>query len=317
MADRSVLVTGASGFVGKALLPCLASADWEVHALTRRDGFAAGDSPAVIWHKVSSLDDPLPLAHYDVVVHLAARVHVMTESAADPLAEFRRANVDTTRRLAERAAAAGVRRFVFLSSVKVNGEETSPGRPFFADDMPNPEDAYALSKHEAEVALRQLADTSGMEIVIIRPPLVYGPGVKGNFATMLKWLRAGVPLPLASVDNRRSLVGLENLCDLIRVCLDHPAAANQIFMVSDACDLSTAALLRQAGVAMGVPARLLPFPPDWLLRGAAMLGKRGSVRRLCGNLQVDIGKTRKLLGWVPPVDVDTGLRGIFSSEAGR
>lgn len=311
--SNTALVTGAAGFVGRALLPLLLATGWEVRALTR--GREAGNdcNSRIVWQHVSGLDSDFPLDGCSVVIHLAARVHVMQEWAADSLAEYRRVNVDATERLARRAAAAGVRRFVFLSSVKVNGEETASGRPFYADDIPAPEDAYGVSKHEAEIALRRVAQETGLEVVIIRPPLVYGPGVKGNFQTMLNWLRFGLPLPLASLQNRRSLVGVANLCDLIQTCLTHPGAANETFLVSDDHDLSTAELLCLAGRAMGHPARLWPFPPSWLQWGAAVIGKRGVARRLCGNLQVDISKTKTSLGWAPPVDVETGLRRIFDN----
>lgn len=247
----------------------------------------------------------------DVVVHLAARVHVMRERAADPLAEFRRVNVEATERLARSAAAAGARRFVFVSSVKVNGEETAAGEAFCADDAPAPEDAYGASKHEAEEALHRVGVETGLEMVVIRPPLVYGPGVKGNFRTMLDWLRRGLPLPLASLDNRRSFVGVGNLCDLILCCLSHPDAANETFLVSDGQDLSTPELLRMAGKAMGLPARLWPCPPSLLKGAAALVGKPGIAQRLCSNLQVDISKTREVLGWHPPFSVEEELRRIF------
>jgi nucleoside-diphosphate-sugar epimerase len=233
----------------------------------------------------------------------------MNDKSADPLAEFRRVNVEATAALARQAAGAGVRRFVFLSSIKVNGEFTEAGQPFTADDAPAPEDPYGVSKHEAEKLLRQIAAETGMEVVIIRPPLVYGPGVKANFAAMMRWLARGVPLPLAAVtDNRRSLVALDNLVDLIVTCLHHPAAANQTFLVSDGEDLSTAQLLKRMGAAMGQPARLFYLPPVVLKLGAALLNKPGIYQRLCGSLQLDIAKTRQLLGWSPPVSVDDGLR---------
>lgn len=311
---RRVLVTGASGFVGGALLPILIENAWEVIALSRgapppQNGFGRRAN----WCRIADFDFDLPLAGCNVVVHLAARVHVMDEQSADPLAEFRLANVAATERLARQAATAGVKRFVYLSSIKVNGEETAPGRPFSAEDVPAPEDAYGISKHEAEVVLRRVALETGLEVVIIRPPLVYGPGVRGNFKWMLNWLQRGLPLPLALLNNRRSLVGVGNLCDLIHICLTHPGAANEIFLVSDDHDLSTAELLRLAGQAMGHPARLWPFPPSWLRRGAAMIGKRAIASRVCGNLQVDIGKTKSSLDWAPPVDVKTGLSQIFDN----
>lgn len=233
----------------------------------------------------------------------------MNEEAADPLAEFRRVNVEGTLRLAWQAAEAGVRRFVFVSSIKVNGEHSQPGQPFTADQTPAPGDPYGVSKMEAEQGLRVLARETGMEVVIIRPPLVYGPGVKANFLAMMRWLQRGVPLPLGGVtENRRSLVFLDNLIDLIVTCIDHPAAANQTFLVSDDEDLSTAALLRRMAAALGRPARLIPVPAGLITLGARLIGRPGIAQRLCGSLQVDIGKTKSLLGWVPPVSVDEGLR---------
>lgn len=243
------------------------------------------------------------------VVHLAARVHVMNDESTDPLAEFRGVNVEGTVNLARQAAAAGVSRFVFLSSIKVNGECTELGRPFTADDVPAPKDSYGVSKHEAEQLLRQIAAETGMEVVIIRSPLVYGLGVKANFKSMMRWLARGLPLPLAAVtDNRRSLVALDNLVDLILTCLYHPAAANQTFLVSDGEDLSTAQLLKRMGAAMGYPARLFYLPPALMKLGANVLNKPGIYQRLCGSLQLDIAKTRHLLDWTPPVSVDEGLR---------
>lgn len=249
------------------------------------------------------------MKNVDLVVHLAARVHVMNDKSSDPLAEFRCVNVEGTAALARQAAVAGVRRFVFLSSVKVNGEFTKPGHPFTADDVPAPEDLYGVPKYEAEQLLRQIAAETGMEVVIIRPPLVYGPGVKANFESMMRWLARGLPLPLAAVtENRRSLVALDNLVDLIVTCLNHPAAANQTFLVSDGEDLSTAQLLKRMGAAIRQPARLFYLPPTLLKLGATVLKRPGIYQRLCGSLQLDIAKTIQLLGWTPPVSVDEGLR---------
>ena len=242
-------------------------------------------------------------------MHLAARVHVMNDKSPDPLAEFRRVNVEGTAALARQAAAEGVKRFVFLSSVKVNGEFTEAGQPFIANDVPAPEDPYGVSKHEAEQLLRQIAAETGMEVVIIRPPLVYGPGVKANFESMMRWLARGAPLPLAAVtQNRRSLVALDNLVDLIVSCLHHPAAANQTFLVSDGEDISTAELLKRMGAAMGKPARLFYVTPALLKLRASLLNRPGIYQRLCYSLQLDIAKTRQLLGWIPPVSLDEGLR---------
>lgn len=252
------------------------------------------------------------------VVHLAARVHVMNERASDPLREFRRTNVDGTLHLARQAARSGVRRFVFVSSIKVNGEATSAGRPFTSADAPAAEDAYGISKMEAEQGLSTIARDTGMEVVIVRPPLVYGPGVKANFASLMRAVQRGIPLPLGSVsNNRRSLVALDNLVDLLITCIDHPAAASQTFLVSDGEDLSTTALIRRIGQALGKPARLLSVPPALLELGAAVVGKRDMAQRLLGNLQVDINHTRTTLGWTPPITVDEGLRRATASMVSR
>jgi nucleoside-diphosphate-sugar epimerase len=232
----------------------------------------------------------------------------MSDKATDPLAAFRLVNVLGTLNLARQAAAAGVKRFVFLSSVKVNGECTLPGQAFTESDAPNPQDAYGISKHEAEQDLRQLAADTGMEVVIIRPPLVYGPGVKANFASLMRAVQRGWPLPLGAVRNQRSLVALANLVDFIVTCTIHPQAANQTFLVSDGHDLSTADLVRGLARAAGVPARLIPVPVWVLQAGATLVGKGESVQRLVGNLQVDISKARTLLGWRPPITVEEGLQ---------
>lgn len=244
----------------------------------------------------------------NAVVHTAARVHMMNDRAADPLAEFRRINVASTLNLARQAVASGVRRFVFLSSIKVSGESTPLDRPFNGDEHPKPNDAYAVSKYEAEERLRQLGKETGLEVVIVRPVLVYGPGVGANFLSMMQWLARGLPLPFGAIHNARSLVALDNLVDLLRTCLQHPAAPNQIFLVSDGEDLSTPDLLRRTGAAMGRPARLIPVPEFVLRSAATIVGKADVGERLCGSLRVDIGKTRRLLGWSPPVSVDQALR---------
>jgi nucleoside-diphosphate-sugar epimerase len=305
-----ILVTGATGFVGRALIDLLVERGYSVRAAMRRAGAftAVGASVVTVGDLSAQTDWSAALAGVDVVVHAAARVHVMQDAAADPLVEFRRINVQGTLQLARRAAAEGVRRFVFISSIKVNGEATQPGHPFTADDTPAPLDPYGVSKMEAEQGLREIAEQTGMEVVIIRPPLVYGPGVKANFQTMMRWLTGGVPLPLGAINNRRSLVALDNLVDLIVTCIDHPAAANQTFLVSDGEDLSTTQLLQRMGQALGKPARLIPVPTALLTLGAALIGKPAIAQRLCGSLQVDISKMRQLLGWTPPVSVDEGLK---------
>lgn len=244
------------------------------------------------------------LSGIDAVVHLAARVHVMRESASDPLAEFRRVNVAASLKLARQAATAGVRRFVYLSSVKVNGESGT----YTESHPPAPEDAYGVSKHEAEVGLRRIADETGLEVVIIRPPLVYGPGVRANFRALMRAVARGIPLPLGAIDNRRSLVASDNLADFILACLDQPAARNETFLVSDGEDLSTTDLIRRLARVMGRPARLLPVPASLLMAAATLAGQRDVARRLLGSLQVDISKARRLLNWAPRISVDEGLR---------
>lgn len=256
----------------------------------------------------TSTDWSSALAEVDLVIHLAARVHVMNDDATNPLAEYRKINVDGTLNLARQAAAAGVKRFIFLSSVKVNGESTNADKPFNETNSPNPQDAYGVSKFEAEQGLIEIAKQTGMEVVIIRPPLVYGPGVKANFANMLSVVMKGILLPLGAVHNKRSFVYIDNLVSLIVWCIDHSAAANQVFLVSDGRDLSTTELLRACADALGVKSRLLPVPQKWIEFTAALFGKTQLAQRLCGNLQVDISKARTLLGWEPPVTVEYGLK---------
>lgn len=303
-----ILVSGAAGFLGRALSRTLQQRGNEVRRAIRRpskdepDAISVGDiGPSTDWTHA--------LRGADRVIHCAARVHMMDDLSDDPLREFRTVNTEGALNLARQAAAAGVKRFVFVSSIKVNGGETLPGRPFTADDMPKPEDGYGLSKAEAEAGLAAIAAATGMSCTVIRPPLVYGPGVKANFASMMRWVARGVPLPFGAVrDNRRSLVGLDNLVDLLIACADHTAAANQTFLVSDVEDLSTAELLQRLGKALGRPARLLAVPPTLLQLGARMAGRADVAKRILGSLQVDIDKTRRLLDWRPPVSVDDGLR---------
>jgi len=305
-----ILVTGATGFVGNALVKELANARRPVRACVRAGKAVMTDGISTVRIKgIDANQDWRPaLDGVSVIVHAAARVHVMNDTAKDPLVEFRRVNVEGTLNLARQAAAAGVTRFVFISSIKVNGESTEYGRPFYAEDAPAPIDPYGLSKLEAEIGLSEIGRESGMEIVVIRPPLVYGPGVKANFLSMMKILDRRVPLPLGAVHNARSLVSIGNLVSLIVVCIDHPAAANETFLASDGEDLSTTQLLMRMADALGRRARLIPVPMALLRLGAAVLGKPNVAQRLCGSLQVDISKTRKLLAWNPPFSVDEGLR---------
>ena len=311
MSLEKVLVTGATGFIGAAVVKKL------VTLLGIQVWAGARDSVNEFPEKVISF--PLgdigrstscgSLSGISTIVHCAARVPVI--EARCPIEDFREVNVNGTLKLARRASQDGVRRFIFISSVKVNGEATSLGRPYHAHDAPSPQDPYGLSKLEAEQGILAVAEETGLEVVIIRPPLVYGPSVKGNFANMIKLVDHGIPLPLGAIHNKRSLVGIDNLVDLIIRCIEHPAAANQLFLASDGEDLSTTELLRSVGNAMGKPVRLIPVPAGLLQLGATILGKRAMAQRLLGSLQVDISKTCELLDWKPPYTVEEGLKRCF------
>ena len=303
-----VLVTGATGFVGRAVVARLAADGVAVRAAVRRDGapFPANVS-VVIGADLDRIDDWRDaLQGASAVVHCAARVHRLDDDAVDPLAAFRRTNRDATAALARAAAAAGVARFVFLSSVGVHGAETFE-QPFRASDAPAPGSPYAVAKHEAEAELAGIAAERGIEVVVLRPPLVYGPGAPGNFATLLRAVDRGLPLPLGAIHNRRSFVAIDNLVDLIAVVVRHPAAAGQAFLVSDGDDLSTSELLRRTARALQRPARLLPVPAKALRRVLSLLGRAELGQRLCGSLAVDIAATCERLGWRPAVGIDATL----------
>ena len=317
-----ILVTGASGFIGTELCESLRYSGYLVRSVVRNiykaelncdtehaANFRVNHDVISVGEISSETDWHTALCGVSHVVHLAARVHIMNEVSPDRIMEFRRVNVDATANLAKQAALAGVRRFIYLSSIKVNGEFTKAGYPFTADDVPDPLDPYSVSKYEAEILLRQIARETSMEVVILRPPLVYGPRVGANFESMMRWLKRGIPMPLGAIrQNQRSMVALGNLVDLIMVCLNHPAAANQIFLASDGDDLSTVALLQRMANALGVKARLFNVSPILLKFGAKLLGKESVYLRLCESLQIDMTKTRQLLNWNPPLSVDIGLQ---------
>jgi nucleoside-diphosphate-sugar epimerase len=311
---KKVLVTGASGFIGRALSSALLAQGQTVRAVVR----AANSTPSsegldVV--EVQSLDIntdwSAAVIDQQVVIHAAARAHIMIDEATDSLKEYRRVNVEGTLNLARQAVDAGVRRFIFISSIKVNGERTTGGDPYTAEDLPAPEDAYGISKYEAEQGLMQISDNTGLEVVIIRPPLVYGPGVKGNFSSLIRVVKKGIPLPLGSINNKRSLVAIDNLVDLIITCIDHPAAVNQVFLAGDGEDLSTTELLRGVAKAAGMSSRLIPVPASVLIFLALILDKKAIAQRLLGSLQVDVSKACDLLGWTPPLSVKEGLRRCF------
>jgi nucleoside-diphosphate-sugar epimerase len=306
--ERRVLVTGASGFIGSALVPALNAAGYITRRAVRQpperprtDGetAAVGDiDETTDWAEV--------LCDCGTVVHLAARTHVLRETVSDPLAAYRRVNVEGTRRLAAQAAAAGVRRLVFLSSIKVNGERTA-ARPFTEDDTPHPEDAYGVTKWEAEQALRTIERETGLQVVVLRPPLVYGPGVKGNFLRLMRLVSRGWPLPLASVRNQRSMVYVGNLADAIVACIRAPTAAGRAYLVSDGADLSTPELVRALARALGVAPRLFRFPPSLLMLGATIIGKREEAARVVGSLQIDGSRIQRELGWRPQHAMERGI----------
>jgi nucleoside-diphosphate-sugar epimerase len=311
----NIVLTGANGFLGTRVTNQI---HWQgnlnLTRIVRRAVPEIEGREVVIDNLNARTDWSVALKSQEVVIHAAARAHIMKDEALNPLAEYRKVNVEGTLNLARQAAIAGVKRFVFISSIKVNGEQTPPGKPFFSYDAPSPEDFYGTSKYEAEVGLRELAAETGMEVVIIRPPLVYGPGVKGNFASMIKLVGKGLPLPLGAVHNKRSLVALDNLVDLIITCIDHPGAENETFLVSDGEDLSTTQLLQGVAAAMGKPSRLIPVPAGVLQFGATLLGKKAVAQRLLGSLQVDISHTQKCLNWTPPLSVKQGLQRCFPHQ---
>lgn len=311
---RRVLITGGHGLVGKAVAAHMLIKGFEVRVSTRKNSVSSdiGIQHVQVADLGSKIDWMPTLEGVSAVIHCAARVHVMRDTEADPMTAFRRVNVEGTLNLARQSAKAGVKRFVFISSVKVNGQLTLPGRAFTEADAPSPEDDYGISKHEAELGLEKIAVATGIEVVIIRPPLVYGPEVKANFAALMRAVQSGWPLPFGMVNNQRSLVALDNLVDFISTCVTHPKAANQTFLVSDGQDISIIELVRGMAHAAGVAARLVPVPVWALEAGGTLIGKKNAVQRLCGNLQVDISKGRSLLGWNPPVTVAEGLLRVLT-----
>jgi nucleoside-diphosphate-sugar epimerase len=305
-----IVVTGANGFVGRAVTARLRTEGHEVVPVVRTPQGSQGERTITALDQSTEWREPLRGA--DAVIHLAARVQITKEAATDSLGEYRRVNTAGTLNLARQAAEAGVRRFLFMSTIKVNGESTSPGKPFTRDDPPAPTDPYAISKYEAEQGLASVGN--GMSIVVVRPPLVYGPGVKGNLRGLLRWVERGVPLPFGGVaDNRRSLVALGNLVDLAVRCVAHPAPG-KLYLVSDGCDLSTRALVERIAMACARKPRLIPIPPSLLRNIAALAGKSEAARRFLDNLQIDMTETRSELGWEPPFTVDQELERLVQSE---
>ena len=298
-----VAVTGASGFVGRALVQRLSELGHDVTPIVRSPQGLRGER---VIGDISALAS-CGAWKVEAIVHLAARAHVLPETSAEPLAEFRKVNSAAATGLARSAAASGVRRFVFMSTIGVNGDHTRPGRPFCPDDLPNPQGPYALSKWEAEVGLREVAAETGLQLVVIRPPLVYGRGAKGRFAWLLKWIRRGWPLPLGLVRNKRQFVSIDNLTGFVSLCLAHPAAAGETFLIADDESVSTREFARLLALKIGRHPWFLPVPPPLLMAGAKLVGREQAVRSLCASLEIDLEKNRRLLGWSPPLTLEQGL----------
>ena len=307
---KKILVTGATGFIGQAVVQELLKQEFIVSTAVRNiSPTLPGSVTQIEIGDISSLDENISALHdIDVLIHIAARAHIMDETESNPLAEFRKVNTTGTLNLAIQAAEKGVKRFIFISSIKVNGEKTERDIPFTPECTNPPVDPYGLSKFEAEHGLMSLAQNTGMEVVIIRPPLVYGPGVKANFLAMIKWVDKGVPLPLGAIHNKRSLVALDNLVSFICHCIDHPKAANEIFLISDGEDVSTTQLLQKVARALHKKSLLLPIPTSLMRFTARLIGKQDIASRLFDSLQVDSSKARDLLGWQPVISLDEQLK---------
>lgn len=301
-----LLLTGGSGFLGSRVYEIAKMQGLEARCVVRKP--ILGDSAVIVAEINSQTDWSGAFEGIHCVVHCAARVHQMNESATDALEAYREVNTLGTLNLARQAAQAGVKRFIFISSIKVNGEFSPSGHPFQRDLVHVPDEPYGLSKYEAEVQLRELAKETGLEVVIIRPPLVYGPGVKANFLSMMRWVEKGIPLPLGAIHNRRSLVYVDNLVDLILTCCKHPEAAGETFLISDGKDVSTTQLLKAVALSMNKRARLIPIPMSIIDFSAKLIGKPQLSQRLCGSLQVDISKTQKLLNWSAPISFEEGIQ---------
>jgi len=312
-SPQRVLLTGASGFVGKALVSELVNSQFDIRVAVRKPvpSLEQEVSQVVVSDISSSTDWLSMLDSVEVVVHLAARAHILSDTVLEPLVEFREVNTAGTLSLAEQAAKVGVRRFIFISSIGVNGNNNTV--PFFEGSPEAPQEAYAISKYEAEQGLLELAKTSDMEVVIIRPPLVYGPNAPGNFGSLVRWMNKSIPLPLGAIHNKRSLVALDNLVNFIALCADRersPKAANEVFLISDNEDVSTTQLLRKVASAFGKKSWLIPVPVSWMTFAAKLLGKEDVAVRLFSSLQVDSSKARDLLGWKPVITMDEQLKKI-------
>ncbi len=316
MSFARLLITGANGFVGRALCIEALSRGMKVRGALRQPDDLSTDVESVVVGDINDITDwSSALAGCDVVIHLAARVHVMRETSDNPLAEFRLVNVAGTEHLARSAVAAGVKRFVYVSSIGVNGLFTFNGCSFNEEDVPNPHDAYAISKWEAEQLLHRVSQETGLEVVIIRPPLIYGKDAPGNFLKLISAVSQRFPFPFAFVKNKRSLIYVKNLVDVLLLCASHPAADGNTYLVSDGEDISTPELFSKLSFLMGKKPRLFPFPAILLRLAGRLLGKTDQIERLLGSLQVDSSKIRRELGWKPPFSLDDGLKATVKNNA--
>lgn len=311
--DQRILVTGASGFVGSRLITsCNQRSDGvQFRAVARKPllGLCSNTEEILISNIDHNTDWSIALKDIDVVVHLAARVHMMQDDVDDPLREYRHANVASTLNLADQAAKAGVKRFIFVSSIKVNGEKTESGRPFSEESQSHPEDPYGISKLEAEEGIRAICKETGMEFVFIRPPLIYGPGVKANYLKLMQLVQKRLPLPLGSISNKRSMLALDNLVDFILLAVKHSLAANELFLLSDKKSLSTTQLIKQMELLMGfTSSRLIPMPASFLRTIGKCFGQTAAVERLTDSLEINSQKAQSLLGWEPPLNVESGIQ---------
>lgn len=311
-----VLVTGASGFVGKALCKELANRGFDIVAVARtRDAGLSEIASKLVMADLADINDEIQstLLQVDVLIHVAGRAHIIKEQSKNPYLAYAKINIEATKNLALQAASCGVKRFIYISSVKVNGETTNTV-PFDELITPSPEDDYGKTKYEAEKELRLIAANANMEVVIIRPPLIYGKGVKANLKNLIKLCQSKLLLPFGAIHNKRSMVYIENLIDFIALCITHPKAANETFLISDDEDVSTTTLIRTIRTTLGLPSLLLPIPRSWMVFMLCLIGRKSLLTRLCGNLQVDITKAKTLLGWKPPFTFEQGIKNTIQEK---
>ena len=308
---KKILLTGASGFLGKGIIRYFENMpENQLFLVYRKNNLGPNKRHFCVGNINGSTDFSMALSGKDVVIHTAGRAHIMNDNSTSPLAAFREVNVKGTLNLAAQAVQAGIKRFIFISSTKVNGDLTLGSNVFSEVSIPDPKDPYGLSKYEAEQGLLKLASRSNMEVVIIRPPLVYGPGVKGNFATLIRVVKSGFPLPIALINNKRSLIALDNLVDLIATCISHPNAVNQVFLASDGEDISSLSLIKKIAIAFDLNPYIFPFSITMMKIATKLIGRGLIADRLFGDHRVDISKVQKMLNWKPVISIDEQMQKI-------